>query len=66
VSRRLLDQVGVPAPYDERGAGGPGLATLLAWGANEAAWQTGTPQPLFPRTELPEEATPVLPAGTPT
>jgi methionyl-tRNA synthetase len=66
VSQRLLVQVGVPAPYDERGAGGPGLATLLAWGANAAAWQTGTPEPLFPRTELPEEATPVLPAGTPT
>jgi methionyl-tRNA synthetase len=63
-ARRLLGQLGVPTSYDGRGSGGPGLAALLAWGANDAGWQTGTPEPLFPRTELPEEATPVGPAGT--
>ena len=29
----LHAQLGVPAAYDDRGAGGPGLARLLAWGS---------------------------------
>jgi methionyl-tRNA synthetase len=52
---QLAAQLGVPQPYDERGAGGPGLDELAAWGSGPDAWQTGTPEPLFPRTELPEE-----------
>ena len=52
---QAADQLGVPAPYDERGAGGPGLAQLLTWGAGTDRWQTGRPEPLFPRAELPEE-----------
>jgi len=48
-------QLGVPAPYDARGAGGPGLRELLAWGAPGSGWRTGEARPLFPRVELPEE-----------
>jgi methionyl-tRNA synthetase len=51
-SRAILDQLGVAPPYDERGAGGPGFAALLAWGGEGGAWQTGTPVPIFPRIEL--------------
>ena len=54
--RGLLAQLGVEVPYDDRGAGGPGLDALLAWGAGPLGWQTGTPQPLFPRIELDEAA----------
>ncbi|MEX1156403.1 MAG: methionine--tRNA ligase [Chloroflexota bacterium] len=53
-ARRLHDQLGVPTPYDERGAGGPGLDRLLAWGSVPGGWQTGAPIPLFPRVELPD------------
>jgi methionyl-tRNA synthetase len=64
-SRRLLEQLGVPAAYDDRGAGGPSLEGLLTWGAHPAAaWGTGSPVPLFPRAELP--ATPSVPAGSAT
>ena len=52
---RVADQLGVPAPYDQRGAGGLGLASLLAWGAGPDRWQTGRAEPLFPRAELPDE-----------
>jgi len=52
---RLAEQLGAPAPYDARGAGGPGLATLLTWGAGPDGWQTGRAEPLFPRTEVPDE-----------
>ena len=52
---RLAEQLGVPAPYDARGGGGPGLVTLLAWGSGGEGWHTGAAQPLFPRTELPDE-----------
>jgi methionyl-tRNA synthetase len=51
----LHRQLGVPAPYDDRGAGGPGLAALTAWGAVAGGWHVGTASPLFPRTELPDE-----------
>jgi methionyl-tRNA synthetase len=51
----LHRQLGAPAPYDERGAGGPGLDTLLAWGSGPSGWTASQPQPLFPRTELPAE-----------
>lgn len=51
-ARRLHEQLGVPPPYDERGAGGPGLETLAAWGGGPAGWQVGTASPLFPRVEL--------------
>ncbi len=50
-ARRLHEQLGVPAPYDERGADGPGLEALLAWGAEPDGWQTGSPSPIFPRIE---------------
>jgi methionyl-tRNA synthetase len=52
----LLEQLGVPAPYDARGAGGPGLDTLLIWGGGPEGWRTGAPQPLFPRIEVEEAA----------
>ena len=52
----ILSQLGVPPSYDERGAGGPGLAGQLAWGGEEAvARRTGTANPIFPRVELPDE-----------
>jgi methionyl-tRNA synthetase len=57
-ARELHRQLGVPAPYNERGAGGPGLAQLAAWGAVGAGWTVGDPQPLFPRTELLVEEAP--------
>ena len=60
-SRQLLTQLGVPAPYDERGAGGPGLERLLAWGAVAGGWQTGVASPLFPRVELPPDEAEVGP-----
>jgi methionyl-tRNA synthetase len=56
-ARAMHVQLGVPTSYDERGGGGPGLDVLLAWGGAESgARQSGQPQPLFPRVELPEEA----------
>lgn len=51
-ARQLLEQIGVPVPYDERGAGGPGLDALLAWGAGPEAWTSGMASPLFPRLEV--------------
>ena len=51
-ARAIHEQLGAPPPYDERGAGGPGLATLLAWGGGGAGSETGTPVPIFPRLEL--------------
>ena len=54
-ARRLHEQLGVPAPYDQRGSGGPGLDTLLAWGSVPGGWTVGAAEPLFPRTELPAE-----------
>jgi methionyl-tRNA synthetase len=55
-ARSIGEQVGVPVPYDERGAGGPGLQRLLTWGADAAERRTGTPTPIFPRYEAPTEA----------
>ena len=55
-SAALLDQLGCPRPYDARGAGGPGLASLLEWRGGPHAWETGQPRPLFPRVEDPEAA----------
>jgi methionyl-tRNA synthetase len=57
-ARTLHEQLGVPAPYDQRGAGGPGLATLASWRAMGGGWRVGDAVPLFPRTELPDEAQP--------
>jgi methionyl-tRNA synthetase len=57
-ARTLHEQLGVPAPYDERGAGGPGLARFAAWGAVGDGWHVGEAVPLFPRTELPAEVQP--------
>jgi len=52
----LHEQLGAPAPYDARGAGGPGLERLLAWaGDPRPAQRTGEAVPLFPRVDLPEE-----------
>jgi methionyl-tRNA synthetase len=50
-ARRAHDQLGVPVPYDERGAGGPGLDVLTAWGAGPADWHTAAPEPIFPRVD---------------
>jgi methionyl-tRNA synthetase len=50
-ARAILEQLGTPPPYDDRGAGGPGLEELLAWGAPGAGLSTGTPSPIFPRIE---------------
>ncbi len=50
-ARTILEQLGVPPPYDERGAGGPGLEELLAWGAPGTGLLTGVPTPIFPRIE---------------
>ena len=51
-ARAIHDQLGVPPPYDERGAGGPGLNELLAWGAAGEGLTTGSPTPIFPRIEV--------------
>ena len=53
-SRALLGQLGCPAPYDDRGSGGPGLQALLEWGSGPGELVTGDPRPLFPRVESPE------------
>jgi methionyl-tRNA synthetase len=55
-ARAMLEQLGAPPPYNERGAGGPGLEALLAWGGRAEARTTGSPVPIFPRVELPAEA----------
>ena len=54
-SATLHAQLGVPAPYDARGAGGPGLEGLVTWGAVPDGWRTGEARPLFPRVELPAD-----------
>lgn len=55
-SREILLQLGVAPAYDERGAGGPGLDALLAWGGEEGrARRSGTATPIFPRVDLPDE-----------
>jgi methionyl-tRNA synthetase len=51
-ARAIHEQLGVPPPYDERGAGGPGLDDLLAWGAPRGGLITGAPSPIFPRVEV--------------
>jgi methionyl-tRNA synthetase len=51
-SRELLTQLGTPPAYDERGTGGPGLDTLLVWGAEPGVRRTGAPAPLFPRIDV--------------
>jgi methionyl-tRNA synthetase len=51
-ARTLLEQLGAPPPYDGRGAGGPGLDALLAWGSGPQPWTTGSASPTFPRVEL--------------
>jgi methionyl-tRNA synthetase len=51
-ARRIHEQLGAPAPYDERGAGGPGLEALVRWGAGPSPWRTGTASPIFPRLDL--------------
>ena len=51
-ARKIHEQLGVPAAYDDRGAGGPGLDTLLAWGGGPDDWRTGAPAPIFPRIDL--------------
>jgi methionyl-tRNA synthetase len=51
-ARTLLEQLGAPPPYDDRGAGGPGLDTLLAWGSGPSPLTTATASPIFPRVEV--------------
>jgi methionyl-tRNA synthetase len=51
-ARRLHEQLGAPPPYDDRGANGPGLDALLAWGGGPTGWVTGQAVPLFPRVEV--------------
>jgi methionyl-tRNA synthetase len=56
-ARALHAQLGLAPGYDERGDGGSGLETLLAWGGSQSgARRSGQPEPLFPRVELPDEA----------
>jgi methionyl-tRNA synthetase len=55
-SATIHAQLGAPPPYDERGAGGPGLEVLLRWGSGPGEWRSGEAQPVFPRAELPEVA----------
>jgi methionyl-tRNA synthetase len=52
---RIGEQLGAPVPYDDRGSGGQGLATLLAWGA-VTGLHTGKAEPLFPRAEMPDDS----------
>ncbi|HEX2221411.1 MAG TPA: methionine--tRNA ligase, partial [Candidatus Limnocylindria bacterium] len=54
-ARAIGEQIGAPPPYDERGAGGPGLDALLAWGAGPADTRTAPPAPAFPRIEPPTD-----------
>jgi methionyl-tRNA synthetase len=56
-SLSMLEQLGVPAAYDARGEGGPGLDVLLRWGGESVGERrTAQPVPLFPRAELAEAA----------
>jgi methionyl-tRNA synthetase len=48
----IHEQLGVPPPYDERGAGGPGLDELLVWGGGGGPLRTGVASPVFPRIEV--------------
>ena len=54
-AREIHAQLGVTVGYDERGAGGPGLARLLAWDGEPGPRRTRAPQPIFPRVDLPDE-----------
>jgi len=54
-SRAMLEQLGAPPAYDERGAGGPGLASLLAWGGGPTDWRTAQARPVFPRVDVEQE-----------
>ena len=54
-ARALHEQLGAPPPYDARGAGGPRLEQLVAWGSGPTPWRSGAAQPLFPRVELPAD-----------
>jgi methionyl-tRNA synthetase len=52
-ARAMLEQLGLPPAYDDRGAGGPGLETLLPWGgAGGTGLTTGAASPIFPRIEV--------------
>jgi methionyl-tRNA synthetase len=51
-ARAIHEQLGAPPPYDERGAGGPGLHALTAWGSVSQGLATTTPTPIFPRIEV--------------
>jgi len=51
-ARRIHEQLGIPPPYDARGAGGPGLGELATWGAGSEGWTTTAASPIFPRIEL--------------
>jgi methionyl-tRNA synthetase len=55
-SRAMLEQLGARPAYDDRGAGGPGLASLLTWGGGPTDWRTGQARPIFPRVEVEQEA----------
>ena len=51
-ARRILEQLGIAVPYDERGLGGPGLEQLVAWGSGPADWHATSATPIFPRIEV--------------
>ena len=51
-ARAIHEQLGAPPPYDERGAGGPGLGSLIAWGGETRGLVTGAASPIFPRIEV--------------
>ncbi|MGH2427515.1 MAG: methionine--tRNA ligase [Candidatus Limnocylindria bacterium] len=55
-ARTIHEQLGTPPPYDDRGAGGPGLHGLIAWGSAPGVRRTGQAAPVFPRLELDAEA----------
>jgi methionyl-tRNA synthetase len=55
-ARAIHEQLGIPPPYDERGAGGPGLNVLLAWDGGPSTWRTAAASPIFPRVEVEAEA----------
>jgi methionyl-tRNA synthetase len=51
-ARAIHEQLGAPSPYDDRGAGGPGLDALVRWGALPTGMTTSAASPIFPRIEV--------------
>jgi methionyl-tRNA synthetase len=49
---RVAGQLGLTYAYEANGAGGPGLAESVAWGASGQVGQVGAQEILFPRVEI--------------